>query len=50
MNQTNWNTRFKLLVEILAVSLLLGFTSFGGPTAHLGYFHNEYVRRSKWDG
>ena len=48
MNQTNWNTRFKLLVEILAVSTRLGFTSFGGPTAHLGYFHNEYVRRRQW--
>ena len=48
MNQTNWNTRFKLLVEILAVSTRLGFTSFGGPIAHLGYFHNEYVRRRQW--
>jgi chromate transporter len=23
-------------------------TSFGGPIAHLGYFHDEYVRRRKW--
>lgn len=23
-------------------------TSFGGPIAHLGYFHEEYVRRRKW--
>ncbi|MFP3326239.1 chromate transporter, partial [Planococcus sp. SIMBA_160] len=22
--------------------------SFGGPIAHLGYFHEEYVRRRKW--
>ena len=26
----------------------LGLTSFGGPIAHLGYFHDEYVRRRKW--
>jgi chromate transporter len=28
--------------------LKLGLTSFGGPIAHLGYFHEEYVRRRKW--
>lgn len=26
----------------------LGLTSFGGPIAHLGYFHEEYIRRKKW--
>ncbi|WP_438824023.1 chromate transporter [Bacillus sp. JJ1773] len=26
----------------------LGLTSFGGPVAHLGYFHQEYVKRRKW--
>jgi chromate transporter len=26
----------------------LGLTSFGGPIAHLGYFHEEYVKRRKW--
>ncbi|MGD6816362.1 chromate transporter [Metabacillus sp. 113a] len=36
------------LLEILMVSARLGFTSFGGPVAHLGYFHEEYVRRRKW--
>jgi len=36
------------LVEVLGVSLKLGLTSFGGPIAHLGYFHNEYIRRRKW--
>lgn len=40
--------RFKSLIEILVVSTRLGLTSFGGPTAHLGYFHEEYVRRRKW--
>lgn len=38
----------KSLLEILMVSTKLGFTSFGGPVAHLGYFHNEYIRRRKW--
>ncbi|WP_205620290.1 chromate efflux transporter [Alteribacter aurantiacus] len=38
----------KTLLEILLVSTRLGFTSFGGPVAHLGYFHNEYVNRRNW--
>src|SRR4249920_1551550 len=36
------------LLEILGVSTRLGLTSFGGPIAHLGYFHEEYVKRRKW--
>lgn len=35
----------------LAVFLLflrLGLTSFGGPVAHLGYFHDEFVKRRRW--
>ena len=28
--------------------LLLGLTSFGGPVAHIGYFHDEFVVRRKW--
>lgn len=38
----------KSLLEILFVSTRLGLTSFGGPIAHLGYFHEEYIRRRKW--
>ncbi|MEE9274405.1 MAG: chromate efflux transporter [bacterium] len=34
--------------EILGIFLKLGFTSFGGPTAHLGYFREEFVVRRKW--
>ncbi|MFF2886507.1 chromate transporter [Paenibacillus sp. NPDC057967] len=37
-------------LELLGVSTKLGLTSFGGPIAHLGYFHEEYVRRRKWIG
>jgi chromate transporter len=34
--------------EVLRVAARLGVTSFGGPIAHLGYFHQEYVVRRKW--
>jgi chromate transporter len=40
--------KIKSLIEILLVSSRLGLTSFGGPVAHLGYFHEEYIRRRKW--
>ncbi|HEY2493202.1 MAG TPA: chromate transporter [Paenibacillus sp.] len=40
--------RISVLMEVLSVSTKLGLTSFGGPIAHLGYFHNEYIRRRKW--
>ncbi len=36
------------LAEVLAVFLRLGLTSFGGPVAHLGYFHEEIVARRDW--
>ena len=42
------SNKISTLLEIVKVSTKLGFTSFGGPTAHLGYFHEEYVRRRKW--
>lgn len=35
-------------LDILLISTRLGLTSFGGPVAHLGYFHEEYVRKQKW--
>lgn len=38
----------KTLMEVFLVSTKLGLTSFGGPIAHLGYFHNEYIRKRKW--
>lgn len=34
--------------EVFRVFLKLGFTSFGGPIAHLGYFRDELVTRRKW--
>ena len=39
---------YRSLREVFWVSTRLGLTSFGGPIAHLGYFHEEYVRRRKW--
>jgi len=41
-------SKFRDLIEVLAVSTKLGLSSFGGPIAHLGYFHNEYIQRRKW--
>lgn len=41
-------SKLRALLEVLAVSTKLGLTSFGGPIAHLGYFHDEYIRRRKW--
>ncbi|MBU8906665.1 chromate transporter [Desertibacillus haloalkaliphilus] len=47
MNEQTEST-WKRLVEIFLISTRLGFTSFGGPVAHLGYFHHEYIQRRKW--
>jgi len=35
---------------VFLVFLRLGLTSFGGPVAHLGYFHAEFVARRRWLG
>lgn len=40
--------RHRRAVEVFAVALRLGLTSFGGPVAHIGYFQNEYVKRRGW--
>jgi chromate transporter len=38
------------LRDIFVTFLALGFTSFGGPVAHLGYFRTAFVERRKWIG
>ncbi len=48
MKHSEEKGKLKLLLEILFISARLGLTSFGGPIAHLGYFHEEYVRKRKW--
>ena len=35
-------------LEVFLTALRLGLTSFGGPIAHLSYFHDEYVKKKKW--
>lgn len=35
-------------LEVLGAFTRLGLTSFGGPVAHIGYFHREFVERRKW--
>jgi chromate transporter len=35
-------------LEVFAAFLRLGLTSFGGPIAHLGYFHEAFVVRRRW--
>lgn len=35
-------------LEVLKTFTTLGFTSFGGPTAHLGYFKTAFVDKRRW--
>lgn len=35
-------------LQVLGIFIRLGFTSFGGPVAHLGYFREEFVERRRW--
>ncbi|HET6522809.1 MAG TPA: chromate efflux transporter [Geminicoccaceae bacterium] len=41
-------TRRERLREVGAVFHRLGWTSFGGPAAHLVYFRDEFVVRRRW--
>ncbi|MDP2562595.1 chromate efflux transporter [Psychrobium sp. 1_MG-2023] len=36
------------VLDVLITFLKLGFTSFGGPAAHIGYFRKELVERQGW--
>ena len=38
----------KRLIELMLVSLKIGTTSFGAPTAHIAMMEEEYVRKHKW--
>ncbi|THD56403.1 chromate efflux transporter [Phenylobacterium sp.] len=34
--------------EVFQAFLVQGFTAFGGPVAHIGYFRREFVERRAW--
>lgn len=37
-----------IMFEIFKRFFLLGWVSFGGPAAHIGYFRNEFVQKRGW--
>lgn len=37
-----------LFFDVFFRFLHLGCTSFGGPAAHIGYFHKEFVEKRRW--
>ena len=38
----------KTITEVFWRFLILGCYAFGGPTAHIGYFHREFVDKRRW--
>ncbi len=36
------------MFEVFVRFLTLGLMSFGGPIAHIGYFHKEFVEKRGW--
>src|SRR6185369_10215716 len=36
------------VAEVFLAFLRQGFTAFGGPVAHLGYFRREFVEKRGW--
>jgi len=44
----NLNRAQHSVAEVFLAFLRLGLTSFGGPVAHIGYFHNDFVVQRKW--
>jgi len=37
-----------MIISIFKHFFLLGWISFGGPAAHIGYFHQKFVQQLKW--
>ncbi|MGO3122847.1 MAG: chromate transporter, partial [Advenella sp.] len=48
MNEFRTRTDQSASWSVFLIFLRLGLTSFGGPIAHLGYFHHEFVSRRRW--
>jgi chromate transporter len=44
----NRGASLRNLAEVGGAFLRLGFISFGGPVAHLGYYRKEFVERRRW--
>jgi len=36
------------MFDVIKQFFILGLMSFGGPAAHIGYFHNQFVKNLKW--
>lgn len=49
-NQLKTSNQFPKIsfTEMFLVFFKLGLTSFGGPIAHIGYFHKLFVEQKKW--
>ena len=49
-NQLETTNQFPKIsfTEMFWVFFKLGLTSFGGPIAHIGYFHKLFVEKKKW--
>ncbi|HLU02738.1 MAG TPA: chromate efflux transporter [Advenella sp.] len=48
MNESRSRTDQATSWAVFLIFLRLGLTCFGGPIAHLGYFHQEFVSRRRW--
>jgi len=48
LHTENQSVRWYRVWEVFIVAFRLGLTSFGGPIAHIGYFHQTYVAKKKW--
>ncbi len=48
MKNTMAGTRTGNCAEVFWRFFVLGLYAFGGPTAHLGYFHKEFVDKRRW--
>lgn len=36
------------MFDVLKQFFILGLMSFGGPAAHIGYFHHQFVKKLQW--
>ncbi|GAB2196158.1 chromate efflux transporter [Sessilibacter sp. MAH4] len=48
MTAKNKSKTFSQATQLFMTFLKLGCSSFGGPAAHIGYFHREFVEKKAW--